>query len=138
MTLLPAIRDRMLLFEPERVEVLRLGSSFPPTQIAIGNSRYVVSESAFASVIQTQQIVWAWRFLSPGDQARCHIPPFALRFHDENGIRLTASVCWECNNVHTEGANGFKGFSFDASTPVAQGLFSLCERVVSSQKGVCP
>ncbi len=134
MTFSHKVRDRMLLFEVKYVEVLRLGSRLPPTQLMIGSSQYMVSESAFASVWYMQQIIWAWRFLLPGEQARYHEPWVALRFHDRNSVRLTASVCWNCNNVHTDGANGFGGFAFDASTRIAQGLFSLCERVLSSER----
>jgi hypothetical protein len=54
-----------------------------------------------------------WRSLPPGAQARCHIPPFGLRFFVGEKLVAEASLCWECNNVYGETWEGSFAFEFD-------------------------
>lgn len=49
-----------------------------------------------------QRIATLWRALPPGEQARCHCPPYGLRFLSANEVLCSASVCWACNNIFGE------------------------------------
>lgn len=79
-----------------------------------------------------QRIAALWRRLRPDEQARCHIPPFGLRFHAGDVLVLQVSVCWECNNVF--GYLGPQGsreihLSFDAASSNARELLSLLQQL---------
>ena len=50
-----------------------------------------------------QRIAALWRRLPPGEQARCHTPPFGLRFRTGERVVCQASLCWECNNSSGNG-----------------------------------
>lgn len=69
-----------------------------------------------------------WSALPVAEQARCHTPPFGLRFFDVTGLVCEASLCWRCNN--TFGRSGDKRFSaeFDGSSKPARDLLAACER----------
>jgi hypothetical protein len=76
------------------------------------------------------RIAELWRNLQPGEQMRCHIPPFGLRFYSSDKLIYEASICWRCNNVHGQ-ANGEKiFFEFDGSAPGARQLLAACEQVL--------
>jgi hypothetical protein len=55
--------------------------------------------SAVLNDEQAEEIMTLWRQLPPGQQARCHIPPFGLRFFAKDYLICQASLCWECNNI---------------------------------------
>ena len=80
-----------------------------------------------------QQIANLWRHLPPGAFARCHIPPFGLRFYRNGELLLQASICWQCDNIFG-GAQG-DGFScsFDAQHGTSQKLLVLCKQVFESR-----
>ncbi len=71
-----------------------------------------------------QDIANLFRQLPPGEPARCHIPPFGLRFHSPEGLRRECSICWMCNNIH-----GDFQYNFDGAAPVSKRLFSLLDRL---------
>lgn len=73
------------------------------------------------------QISELWRALPAGEQMRCHIPPFGLRFILNRAPVLEVSICWECNNVY-----GYEGdqpihFEFDASATSSKELLNTLE-----------
>jgi hypothetical protein len=76
-----------------------------------------------------QVIARLWRELVRGEEARCHTPPFGLRFYARGSMILQASICWECSNIY-----GFAGASelhtsFAADTPSARALLSMLKRL---------
>jgi hypothetical protein len=79
--------------------------------------------------VQALQIATLWRRLSSGEEDRCHIPPFGLRFHAGGNLILQVSVCWGCNNIY-----GYRGdrkihLRFEATSSDARELLSLLKQV---------
>jgi len=60
---------------------------------------------------------------------RCHNPPFALRFFSGDGLILTASLCWHCNNILIMENGQSKGAKFDGGADVSRQLFRLLDSV---------
>ncbi|MDP3238062.1 MAG: hypothetical protein Q8N26_35045 [Myxococcales bacterium] len=58
-----------------------------------------------------------WRSLPAGSQARCHDPPFGLRFFLGDKLVAEASLCWMCNNVVGGTWEGTFWFEFDGEAP---------------------
>ncbi len=78
------------------VEVLDLGGEFPSISCGfINSSRNTKIEGELA-----QTIANLFRQLTPGESARCHTPPFGLRFYFNKQLVLQASICWECDNMY--------------------------------------
>lgn len=110
------------------VEVVHLRGIWPER----GGVTYMQAAAAAGApmvVVQgdeAQRIAELWRSLPPGNQARCHIPPYALRFHSGDVVVCEASICWECNNIHgaAEGSDLF--YEFDAKAPASQALLAAC------------
>ena len=67
-----------------------------------------------------QDIANLFRQLPSGAPARCHTPPFGLRFYLENGLQVQCSICWECNNIR-----GDFQYDFDAENSISQRLLTL-------------
>jgi hypothetical protein len=78
-----------------------------------------------------QQIADLWRQLPPDEQARCHFPPFGLRFYRRGELQFQASICWECNNIFGDAKGNHVFFTFDAHSEPSQRLLSLCKQVLS-------
>jgi hypothetical protein len=87
--------------------------------------------SVRVSGTEAQRIAELWRELPAGEQARCHIPPFGLRFYCGGG-RLVgrASICWQCNNIFGDAGGQDLFFEFDASLPGSRQLLAECERLI--------
>jgi hypothetical protein len=79
---------------------------------------------------EADRIASLWRALPPGEQSRCHIPPFGLRFYSGGRLIAQASICWRCDNVFGDAGEEKLFFAFDASQPTSRELLSECERVV--------
>ena len=100
--------------------------------IAIRVSQYMQSACNAPSVSiggdDAQRIADLWRSLPPGEQARCHIPPYGLRFRDKERVVCEASICWECDNIYGE-ANGRQfSYEFDASHATSTMLLAELRR----------
>ena len=67
-----------------------------------------------------QEIANLFRQLPSGNPARCHTPPFGLRFYTEDGLQRQCSICWECNNIY-----GDFQYDFDAEDSISQNLLAL-------------
>ena len=65
-----------------------------------------------------------WRRLPPGEQARCHVPPFGLRFVAGGEVVCQASVCWTCNNLYGDAGGDSIHYSFDAGDEVSRALLA--------------
>jgi hypothetical protein len=76
-----------------------------------------------------QRIADSWRALPPGEQARCHVPPYGLRFYSGDRMICEASVCWECNNIFGEADGRKVHFEFDAEHRTSQELLAELRRL---------
>lgn len=65
-----------------------------------------------------------WRRLPPGMPARCHVPPFGLRFVAGGAVVCQGSVCWKCNNVYGDAGGDPIRYSFDAEAEVSRTLLA--------------
>ena len=72
-----------------------------------------------------QQIARLWRLLPRGDQMRCHMPRYGLRFHLGTAVILEAAICFECNNIAMVTASGSAWAIFDAEAASSQELLSV-------------
>lgn len=79
-----------------------------------------------------QQIVDLWRQLPSGMSARCHTPPFGLRFYLRGELSLQASICWRCNNIYGYAEGNKVSFAFDAESEPSRKLLSLCKKIFAS------
>lgn len=77
-----------------------------------------------------QKIAYLWRQLPPGEQMRCHYPPFGLRFYMGNKLLVQGSVCWECNNIFVQENGENLIYEFYAQHPHSQQLFALLQHIV--------
>ena len=80
-----------------------------------------------------QQIAGLWRQLPSGMQSRCHVPPFGLRFYNNDEIELQASICWECDNIFGDAHGNEFYYSFDAQHETSQRLLALCKQTFESK-----
>jgi hypothetical protein len=71
-----------------------------------------------------QQIASLFRQLPPGEPARCHTPPFGLRFYMNGKTQGECSICWDCNNIY-----GDFRYDFHAGHPTSEALFSLLTQI---------
>lgn len=82
---------------------------------------------ATCSDAETQKVVTLWNALQESEQARCHIPGYALEFCSESGPILVAAICWQCNNISISGSQADSDWrTFDASSKPAKELLALC------------
>jgi hypothetical protein len=79
-----------------------------------------------------QQIAHLWRQLPTGQEARCHIPPFGLRFYRRNELLVQGSVCWGCNNIFGEESGESFAYAFDGQHAYSQLLFALLENILEN------
>ena len=71
-----------------------------------------------------EEIAALWNELPPGQQDRCHVPPFGLRFFSGAQLILEASVCWDCSNIFGVADGSIFSFEFDASAPASKALLT--------------
>ncbi len=81
-----------------------------------------------------QRIADLWRLLPPGDQARCHFPPYGLRFRYEGRVISEASICWECDNIFGVADGRHIHYAFDASHPTSTRLLAELRQFSESKK----
>lgn len=80
---------------------------------------------------QASRIASLWSALRADDQARCHIPGFALELVSGDEVIFSASICWTCNNICMSGPlSTAQWATFDATSTEARALLSLCQTVV--------
>ncbi len=76
-----------------------------------------------------QLIASLWRDLPPGEQSRCHTPPFGFRFLASGILVAEASVCWACNNVFGIMGSQELLYEFDSSHATSQQLLAETQRL---------
>lgn len=77
-----------------------------------------------------ERVAGLYRGLPAGEQARCHVPPFGLRFYAGGRLLGRASICWRCNNIFGDAGGEPLFFAFDASHPTSRALLAACEQAV--------
>ena len=75
------------------------------------------------------RIAKLWRQLPSGNQARCHVPPFGLRFRNADRVLCQGSLCWRCNNIYGDMDGEKVYFEFDAGQPVSRELLADLRRL---------
>jgi hypothetical protein len=79
-----------------------------------------------------QGIASAFRALPWGEQARCHMPPYCVRFYAGGSLLFGGSVCGECNNIYGADAQGALRIEFDARSTGGRLLFKLLGAAAAS------
>lgn len=77
-----------------------------------------------------QRVASLWRALPPGEQSRCHSPPYGFRFRSGERLVCEASVCWKCDNIFGTSEGRPIHFEFDATQPVSQDLLTEARRAI--------
>jgi hypothetical protein len=85
-----------------------------------------------------QRIAGMWRRLPPGEQARCHTPPFGLRFLADSTIVCQASICWDCNNIYGDVGGVQFSYEFNADDEVSQTLLAELNRFTGVASDAAP
>lgn len=80
-----------------------------------------------------QRFADAWRALTPGESARCHVPPIGLRFFVDGSVYLEASVCWRCSNLFGVCEENEMWYAFDSDSGAAKRLFGLSQEAIGSE-----
>ncbi len=75
-----------------------------------------------------QRIAELWRLLPRGNQSRCHMPPYGLRFWSGERVVCEASLCWECDNIFGVSEGRSIHYEFDANQPSSKALFAELRR----------
>ncbi|HYG10929.1 MAG TPA: hypothetical protein VD835_13355 [Pyrinomonadaceae bacterium] len=81
-----------------------------------------------------QQIADLWRRLPSGAQARCHTPPYGLRFYRCGELQFQASICWQCNNIFGDAKGEQVFFAFNGHSEPSRRLLSLCKQVFATRE----
>ena len=116
------------LLEIGMIDILILGGGAIGAGRDLDNATYKRVEGQVA-----QEIATLFRQLPSGEPARCHIPPYGLRFYTEEGLQKQCSICWMCNNI----CGDFQ-YSFDANHAVSQSLLALISSHVEPHQRYTP
>ena len=93
---------------------------------AVGRDLRLTGEDA-------ERIAALWRALPAGEEARCHTPPYGLRFWREGRLLAEASLCWECDNARGYAGDETIAFAFNAKSPTAQSLLLQLRHVLPTK-----
>lgn len=77
-----------------------------------------------------QRIADLWRRLPASEVARCHTPPFGLRFLVGNEVICQASICWRCDNIYGDVGGKTMSCAFDGEAEVSRSLLAELRRVI--------
>jgi hypothetical protein len=119
----------------DQVDVVDL-RAVDPNSVAQYMDRAADAPSVRTAGVDAQRIAAPWRALSPGEQMRCHVPPFGLRFYAAGRLICEASLCWQCNNLFGREGSERVAYVFDASTAAARELLAACERAFGRAGGI--
>ena len=126
----------MALFSPsslppfEWLEVVELGGAMGNELRAIMSGE-TQAKRARVTGPKAQRIGELFRTLPPGEQARCHIPPFGLVFHRGSEMVGRASICWKCNNIHGDMGADQLVYQFDSTAKIARELLAACKKAIA-------
>lgn len=77
---------------------------------------------------EAQRIIQLFQNLSPGEPARCHMPPWGLAFYDETELLFTTTLCFECSNAYVYTVHGKDLRAFDVSATHSKGLLTFLKQ----------
>jgi hypothetical protein len=123
--------DPATLPEVDAVDVIRLEGATPGGGSVNDfiRSRATQPEIRLTGV-DAERIADLWRALPPGEPARCHIPPYGLRFWIGAQLIVEASLCWQCNNAYGYLGADATSFAFDAKALSAVALLMQLRHVL--------
>jgi hypothetical protein len=81
-----------------------------------------------------RRIADLWRQFTPTVPARCHTPPYGLRFWLAGHKVIEASLCWECSNAYGYAGETPISFTLDPRAPVAVSLLRQLRQVLPEQR----
>lgn len=123
----------------DKVEILVLEKMLPePTKKELLKRKHIrmnewaifwIENSLTFSNDTAQEIARLWRSLPHAQQARCHWPPYALRFFDGDQLILEGTICWTCNNIYTKSFKKEGVYTFDATHETSQQLLNLLKEL---------
>jgi hypothetical protein len=77
---------------------------------------------------EAQHIIQLFQNLTPGEPARCHMPPWGLAFYDKSELLFTTTLCFECSNAYVYTAHGTDLRAFDVSETHAEDLLAFLKQ----------
>lgn len=80
---------------------------------------------------EAERVAALWRALPVGEQARCHVPSYGLRFFAAGRLVCQASICWQCNNIWADADGRRFRYEFDATHPRSRELLAACEQAIA-------
>jgi len=86
------------------------------------DTHFTVDRGSMLEIEYGRSLVERVFALPPGEQARCHIPRFALCANLANSRSLVVAICWECNNISVNDTGTFHWRTFDSQSRDAQDL----------------
>jgi hypothetical protein len=111
------------LAEIDLVEVVDLrgrGLDWDFVQAVAGVAGIVLSQA------ESRRAAELFRALPDAEQARCHTPPYVVRFLVQSNRVAEFSMCWECANAHGMWRGEPAFFTFDAKSAEARALLRCC------------
>lgn len=135
-----------LLPQVEKVVILNLGDNLQDSTseyvrrggLSLGTQTFPIYAIVEAESNEASEIAEMWRQLPQAEQARCHVPPYGLRFYGGGRMIVEASVCWQCNNIWTREEGGKSFYTFDASAEVSQRLLEKLREIAKSNPPEIP
>jgi hypothetical protein len=121
--------DPATLGEIDAVDVVDLDHDPAKVKTVADYIRVAVRAERRLTGADAQRIADLWRKLPPGEQARCHMPPYGLRFWRAGQLLVEASLCWECANVYGYAGDEGLWFGFDVKAPAAVALLAQLRHV---------
>jgi hypothetical protein len=117
------MNDNELFYNPESLP------DIDSVEIIIFHANNCVSNIKIISDSSAIKIADLFRNLPPGEQARCHLPPFGLRFYIHEILLLECSICWICNNIHIQIDGKKKVYTFDGNHHISQNLLMTLQEL---------
>ena len=78
-------------------------------------------------------IAHLWRQLPFGEEAKCHIPPYGLRFFFEGNVICQGSICWQCNNICGDVLGDPFTFGFNTKSAVSDALLAELQGIATGE-----
>ncbi|HVJ18787.1 MAG TPA: hypothetical protein VM686_25370 [Polyangiaceae bacterium] len=124
--------DPSALGDVDRVDALRIDPTVRVQSIGDFVRSGLIGLPVQITGSDAQKIAELWRALRPAEQARCHIPPYGLRFWNGSAMIVECSLCWECNNAFGFVGEEPCGFTFDANALPAAALLMQLRNVFTT------
>jgi hypothetical protein len=126
--------DPAQLHDVDEIHVLVIGNDFDTADFSaiseildVGRRFAIHATTSVTDPEAVKIVVQTWRGLPAGEQDRCHIPPYGLRFLSSGVVLVEASICWQCNNVFIRLPDELTGYSFDSQSQAGQRLLRVLQ-----------